>query len=64
MSELELKRMKLELIKVSAAKAEIEFRIDERLDEIARLKLNIGSQVKREEELTAQIQAASSQLTE
>lgn len=48
---LEYKRKELELVKVQAAKAELEFRILERLDEIERIKQHIDAQVKREKEL-------------
>jgi hypothetical protein len=57
MSELESKRKKLELLKVQAARAELEFRILERLDEIERIKQHIEVQHKREAELTAEIGA-------
>jgi hypothetical protein len=55
MTPLDLKRMKLELVKVSAAKAELEFRIEERLEEIGRLKEHIKVQEDKEVELTARI---------
>jgi len=57
MSPLDLKRMKLELIKVAAARHEIEFRIEERLDEINRLRENIKIQVAKEAELKEKIDA-------
>ncbi len=55
MNPLELKRMKLELIKVSAARAELEFRVEERLDEIERVKANIKIQLDKETELAQKI---------
>ena len=58
MTPLELKRIKLELIKVAAARHEIEFRIEERLDEIARLKEHVKVQEAKEAELTEKIAAA------
>lgn len=58
MTPLELKKTKLELLKVSAAKAEIEFRIDERLDEIERLKQHVKVQEEKEQELMARIEEA------
>jgi hypothetical protein len=58
MTPLELKRIKLELIKVAAARHEIEFRIEERLDEIARLKEHVKVQEAKEAELTEKITAA------
>lgn len=61
MSPLDIKRMKLELTKVNAAREELEFRIEERLDEIERIKLNIKIQLEKEAELSAKIQEASKQ---
>lgn len=58
MNTLDLKRLKLELIKVSAARHELEFRIEERLDEIARVKEHIKVQEDREVELRAKIEEA------
>lgn len=52
---LELKRQHLELIKVRAARAELEFKIEEKLDEIERIKAHIQTQLKREEELVAKL---------
>jgi len=52
---LEIKRMKLDLINVRGAKAAMEFRIDERLEEIEQLKANIKKQELKEEELLAKI---------
>lgn len=60
---LDLKRKELELIKVSAAKAELEFRILERLDEIERIKQHIEAQVKREQELKDELRADSKAAT-
>jgi hypothetical protein len=55
MSPLDLKRMKLELIKVGAAKAELQFKIEERLDDIRRIEDNIKIQESRENELMQKI---------
>ena len=55
MSPLEIKKLKLELIKVSAAKAELEFRVDERLEDIERIKLSIAIQEDKEIELKNRI---------
>jgi len=55
---LEIKRMKLEIVRVAAARSELEFRIEERLDEIARLKGQIQVQVNRENELKEKITEA------
>lgn len=58
MNALDLKRLKLELIHVAAARAELEFRIEERMDEISRIEANIKIQENKEAELVAKIAAA------
>lgn len=58
MQPLEIKRMKLELVKVSAARSELEFRIEERNDEIARIMEHIKIQIAKEEELSEKIAEA------
>jgi hypothetical protein len=58
MTGLELKRIKLELVKVAAARADLEFRIEERLDEIQRIKDNIKIQLDKEAELQGKITEA------
>jgi len=58
MTSLELKRMKLELVKVAAARAELEFRIDERMDEINRIKDHIKVQLDKEAELQGKLAEA------
>lgn len=60
MSPLDLKRMKLELIKVAAARHELEFRVEERLDEINRLKDHVKIQQDKEKELEDKIAVAES----
>ena len=55
MTGLEIKRIKLELVKVAAARADLEFRIEERLDEINRIKDNIKIQLDKEAELASKI---------
>ena len=55
MNPLEIKIREVELIRVGAAKAELEFRIMERMDEIERIKINIDNQTKREEELKTEL---------
>lgn len=57
MSPIELKKIKVELLRVSAAKAELELRIDERLEEIQRLKDNIKISEAKEVELQEKINA-------
>lgn len=58
MTPLELKRMKLDLIKVAAARAEMEFKVEERLEDIQRIKDNIKVQLDKEAELQAKISEA------
>ena len=53
--KFEKKRIELELMRVSTAKAELEFKIEERLQEIDRLKEHIVIQEKRQLELKQQI---------
>lgn len=59
MTSLELKRTKLELIKVAAARHELEFRIEERLEEINRIKEHVKVQEAKEAELIEKIAAES-----
>jgi C4-dicarboxylate-specific signal transduction histidine kinase len=54
-SALDVKRMKLELVKVAAARAELEFRVEERMDEINRIHEHIKVQLDKEAELQAKI---------
>lgn len=58
MSQLDIKRMKLELVKVAAARAELEFRIEERMDEVNRIKDHIQIQLDKEAELQQKISEA------
>ena len=58
MSPIELKRKQLELIKVAAARAELEFRIMEREEEIDRIKQNIEVQLAKEASLQDEINKA------
>jgi hypothetical protein len=55
MSPLELKKVKLELVKVQAARCELEYRVEERLEEIDRIKSNIQIQLNKEAELQTKI---------
>lgn len=61
MQQIEIKRMKLELLKVAAARAELEFRIEERLDEINRIKDHVKIQLDKEAELSQRIAAAEAE---
>ena len=61
MSPLDLKRLKLELVKVAAARHELQFRIEERLDEVARIQEHIAVSEAKEAELQAKIDEASKQ---
>ena len=52
---LELKRKQLELARVQMARSELEFRIEEKMEEIKRIQDNIKIQQNREKELLKEI---------
>lgn len=54
-NSLDLKKLKVELLRVSASKAELELRIEERLDEIERIKEHIKISEAKELELKEKI---------
>ena len=54
---IEAKRLKMDLLKAEAAKAELEFKIEERLVEIQRIKDHIELQEKRIQEVKAEMAA-------
>ena len=56
MNPLELKRKKVELLRVSAAKAELELRIHERMEEVERLQEHIKISEAKEVELAKEIE--------
>lgn len=58
MSPLEKKKMSVELLQVSAAKASLELRIEERLEEIERLKESIKVSEAKEIELKEKLMKA------
>jgi hypothetical protein len=58
MAPLELKRKELELIKVAAARADLEFKILEKEEEIIRIHQHIEAQLKREDEIRAELKQA------
>lgn len=60
MSPLELKKMKVELLQVGAGKASLELRVEEKLDEIARLREHISISEAKEQELIEKIQKEGS----
>lgn len=62
MSQLELKRKQVELLRVSAAKAELELRIHERQEEIDRLREHISISTAKEIELVQTIKEMESTL--
>ncbi len=55
MSPLELKKLKVELLRVGAARAELELRIEEMQDQIEKLTHHISIQLDKEKELTQKI---------
>lgn len=52
---LDLRRKQLELMRVEMARKELEFKIDERMDEIKRIQDNIKLQLDKEAELKKEI---------
>jgi hypothetical protein len=54
---LEQKKKVLELAKVEVARKELEYKIEERLEEIERLKAHIQVQLETEKKLKSQIEA-------
>lgn len=52
---LDKKRKQLELMRVQTARYELEFKIEERLEEIERLKDHVQVQIKREQELKKEL---------
>lgn len=61
MSKLELQKTKLELQRVACARAEMEYNIMQREDEIQRLQDNIKIQTAKELELKQKIEESSTQ---
>jgi hypothetical protein len=61
-SPIEIRKMKAELLGVSHAKANLEIRIEEMLEEIQRLKNHVEVQIKREVELQGKIAETESAL--
>lgn len=59
MTSLELKRIKVELLRVASARADLELRIEEYQENIKRLEDNIAIQKAKEDELQAKIDAES-----
>jgi hypothetical protein len=57
MNPIDLKRKKLELSRVELAREELEFKIEERMDEINRLRSMIEIQKAKETELKSEISA-------
>lgn len=53
---LERKKKQLELKRVVMAREELEFKIEERLEEIERLKSHIDVQLRKEEELKLELE--------
>lgn len=59
MSDMELKKTKAELLRVQAAKAEMEYIIAQRMDEVERLQSNIKKQEETEVMLMAKLSSLS-----
>jgi hypothetical protein len=61
MKPIDRKRTHVELLRVSAAKAEMQLRIEERLEEISRLEDQIKIQEAKEQELSLKLNDSDSQ---
>lgn len=59
MSPIELKKLKLEIARVTTAKLDLEIRLDERLQEIEKIKEYIAVQEAKEAELNDKLSAGS-----
>lgn len=55
-SPLDLKRKVLDLKRVETARMDLEFKIEERLEEIERLKKHVEQQIEAEQKLTKEIE--------
>lgn len=56
MSKLDKKRAELELVQVHSARMALEFRIEELMEEIERIKTHVEIQIKKEEEIKTKLQ--------
>lgn len=56
MNNLERKKIQLELMKVQTARAEMEFRIEERMEDVRRLEEQVVIQLAKEDELKAKLE--------
>lgn len=63
MTPIEIKRMKVELARVTSARMEQELRIDEHKENIDRLESSIVIQKQKEEELSEKIKTAEKELS-
>lgn len=59
MSPIEIKKLKLEIARVTTAKLDLEIRLEERLQEIEKIKEYIAVQETKETELNDKLSAAS-----
>jgi hypothetical protein len=57
MTHLEKRKKEVELQKVKAARMELELKIDERLDEIERIKEHIKIQIEKEQSLEQELKS-------
>jgi hypothetical protein len=60
-SPIEIKKIKLELSRVTTARLDMEIRIEERLAEIERIKESMAVQESKEAELTAKLEESEKQ---
>ena len=57
MASLDVKRKQLELARVQMARTEMEFKVEERQEEINKLKEHIKGQEQKEQDLTLEIKS-------
>lgn len=57
MTKLDIKRKELELGRVEQARKELEFKIEERMEEIERLKSHINVQLEKEQQLKEELKS-------
>lgn len=54
-SQLDIKRLKLQLMQIATGRAQTEFRIEEYMDNAERLKPTLEAQLQQEQEVAAKI---------
>lgn len=63
-SQLDIKKLKLQLMQISLGRAQTEFRIEEYMDNAKRLEPTLDEQIKQEKELAAKIAELEKEIKE